>query len=182
MNKLSKVIEVAHSQSRNDCGPCATAMVLGFFGLEKPSPPQTAREMRLWRVPWVGATLPRGIVSTLHRHGLATESRWFGTIQKIKTHLDRDHPVIVLVRPTDLKGTPFFSLHYRVVVGYNDNASAPGGGELFFNCSASPERPDHQGERPGNVTLSYVEFLRQWLTWTSINWYTGAYPRKAGLG
>ncbi|MCL5265234.1 MAG: hypothetical protein M1343_08610, partial [Chloroflexi bacterium] len=111
----SRHIEVVRSSSKNDCGPCAVAMVLGAFEGKRVTAREAAREMRFWRVPGIGATLPRGITSTLRRHGLKTAGGWFGRIQDIKAHVDADHPVIVLTRPTDLPHAPFFSLHYRVV-------------------------------------------------------------------
>jgi hypothetical protein len=136
---------------------------------------QAAREMGAWRVPWLGATLPWGITTSISKHGLSSRSRWFGTIDVIKAEIDADRPVIVLVRPTDIKRLPFFSLHYRVVVGYNDNENAPGGGELFFCCSALPPVADREANRPGNLTLSYAQFRWQWLTWMSINSYIVSY-------
>lgn len=184
MNYLTKPLSLEHSQGKNDCGPCVTTMMLNYFLEERLTVPQIVREMGPWRIPKLGATLPWGIVRTLRRHGLGTVGGWFGRLEDIKAHIDADHPVIVLVRPTDLEGVPFFSLHYRVVVGYNDinNGRALGGGELFFNCSARSTTSESDSKHFGNLALGYTQFRRQWLTWVSINWYVAAYPRKAGLG
>lgn len=182
MGQLSKAVDVEQSQGRNDCGPCVTAMVLNFFGVEKVTPGQIAHEMRFWRIPWIRATLPWGIVRTLKNHNLEIASGWFGRLEDVKAQIDADHPVIVLVRPTDLDRVPSFSLHYRVIVGYNDSADAPGGGELFFNCSARPASSLVDSKHAGNLVLSYAQFRHQWLTWVSLNWYAAVSPRKAGLG
>lgn len=182
MSHLARGVITERSVARNDCGPCATATVLTYLQMERITSRQAAEEMRVWRIPGVGATLPWGIPATLHKHGFPTAGGWFGTLNVIKDQIDADRPVIVLVRPTDLKGIPFLSLHYRVVVGYNDNENAPGGGELFFSCSALPPAPTSDVNHPGNLALSYALFRRQWLTWISINWYVAAYPGKAGLG
>lgn len=180
MTLLSKPVPLISSEQRNDCGPCVTAMVLSFFSEQSIAPQQTAAALRFWRLPGLGATLPCGIIRILRQQGLETHGGFFGRLQDIKDHIDADHPVIVLVRPTDLEKAAFFSLHYRVVVGYNDNKEVPGGGKLFFNCSARTVIRIENG-CAGNLSLSYAEFRRQWLTWASVNWYVAASPRKAGL-
>lgn len=176
MKQLSKIPTLIKSQSKNDCGPCSVASVLSLFTPDPPSSQEIAQEFGWWRIPWLGATLPWGIVRVLHRHGLQTTGGFFGTLETLKRQIDLDRPVVVMVRPTDVLGLPVYSLHYRVVVGYNDRAEL-GDGELYFNCSAAPQ--DQSALHPGNVAADYQLFRRQWLTYCSINWYAAAYPREA---
>lgn len=176
MKQLSRTVSLVKSRAKNDCGPCSVASVLSFFISAPPSSLAIAKEMEWWRVPLLGATLPWGITHTLHRYGVETTGGFLGSLDDLKRQIDLDRPVVVLVRPTDLRTQPAYSLHYRVAVGYNDRA-ALGDGELYFNCSAVPL--DHSPTHPGNVAVSYKLFRRQWLAYCSINWYAAAYPREA---
>lgn len=176
MSQLVGPISLVKSRFKNDCGPCSVSSVLSFFMSSPPSPETVAAEMGLLRLPWIGATTFWGVTAALRRYGVDTTSGFFGSVETIKRHVDRGHPVVVNVRPTDLPGLPFYSLHYRVVVGYNDR-TVPGDGELYFNCSAAPY--DVSSSHPGNVAIDYGLFRRQWLTYCSINWYAAAYPREA---
>ncbi len=173
---LSRPIALVKSSFKNDCGPCSVASVLSFFLESPPTSREIAREMGPWRLPWLEATTTWGVTRSLRRYGIETSGGFLGTVEEIKRQIDLDRPVVVMVRPTDVAGLPAFSLHYRVVVGYNDSA-ATGDGEFYFNCSAAPFDPSPS--HPGNVAVNYGLFRRQWLTYLSINWYAVAYPREA---
>ncbi|MBI4318917.1 MAG: C39 family peptidase [Chloroflexi bacterium] len=175
MIRLSKSIPLAYQGHGNNCGPCSIAMALNFYLHEPTTPQDVAGDIWRWRVPWIGATLTQGVAHGVRKRGMVPRGGWFGALNTLKLHLDADRPVIVLVRPTDLSGVPFYALHYRVVVGYNDRSGLPGGGELYFNCSASPPTAG-EADHPGNVVVGYARFRSQWLTWASINWYTAVYP------
>lgn len=175
MKQLSRPIFLVKSQSRNDCGPCSVASVLSFFTPDPMPLEAVSEELRPWRIPLVGATLPWGVSRALRRLGMETAGGFLGTLDDVKRNIDLDRPVVVLVRPTDLAHLPFYALHYRVAIGYNDRAT-PEDGELYFNCSAAPNSPSSL--HPGNVAVDYKLFRRQWLTYCSINWYVAAYPGK----
>jgi len=166
LKQLSRPITLVKSESKNDCGPCSVTSVLSFFISDPPSLQAVSQELRSWRIPFFGATLHWGIGRTLRRFGLCTEGGSLGTLDGIKRQIDLDRPVVVLVRPTDLAHLLFFTLHYRVVIGYNDRAT-PEDGELYFNCSAAPTYTS--ASHPGNVAIDYRLFQRQWLTYCSVN-------------
>lgn len=124
--------------------------------------------MRCYRVPLLGATFPWGVVAAVRAYGLRARVGYLGKLHDLKHHVDCDRPVIVLVRPTDLPGHRFYDLHYRVLVGYRDDANA-GEGQLYFNCSSAGGSTEPS--RPGNVVLGCDTFLRQWLVLGLFTWY-----------
>jgi len=181
VSRLTKPIPVVHQGRSNDCGPCSVAMASNFYLREPISRHDVAYDIRMWRVPGLKATMTPGIAQGLRKRGLIAKGGWFGRLSTLKAHVDADHPVIVLIRPTDLVGVHFLALHYRVVVGYNDSPTLPGGGELYFNCSAALP-VEEEGDRPGNVVVSFARFRRQWLTWTSVNWHMAVCAGSPGAG
>ena len=118
--------------------------------------------------------MPWGVVTALGSLGLKCRSGYLGKLHDLKHHIDCDRTVVVLIRPTDLIGCRWYDLHYRVLVGYRDIPTAPGGGELYFNCSSSPN-PERVG-LPGNVSVDCESFLRQWRVWGMLNWYAAIQP------
>jgi hypothetical protein len=121
-------------------------------------------------VPLLGATLPWGFVLASRALGLAARGHWLGTLQDLKRAVDSGTVAAVIVHPDDWPGVPWYALHYRLVVGYRDDAAIAGGGELYFACSgtASPGLPDG---RPGNVAISYARFGAQWHTYLTPRWW-----------
>ncbi|MBI2939609.1 MAG: C39 family peptidase [Chloroflexi bacterium] len=174
--QLTRPVPYLFQGPANDCGPFALAMVLGGFWPERFSPQHVMSLMRRLRVPMVGATLPWAISVAGSRCGLHVHTHWFGTLDEVKRWVERDCPVLVIVHPDDFRRCPWYALHYRVVVGFRDDADLPGGGELYFRCSAAPPCPG--GEAPGNVTLSHADFQRQWRTWLTPNWYAAVWPAE----
>lgn len=161
--------------SQNDCGPHAAAMAIGYYRPEACDAALIAQEIWFLRVPVIGATLPWGVTVALRRHGLRAIGGWFSPLAALKEHVVANRPVIVIVKPTDLAPCPWYALHYRVVVGYRDDPLLPGGGELYFNCSATPPRVPDAG-RPGNVTVDCATFRRQWRTFLTYNWGAAVLP------
>jgi len=181
--------EIMHQGRTNACGPYALAMAASCFPdlagrtgrTGALSPVETARRLRPFRVPGVGATMPWGIVLAGRALGLDVCGHWLGRLADLKRCVDAGHPAIVVVHPDDFPGCRWHALHYRVVLGYRDDPSLPGGGELYFACSGAWNDSLEDG-RPGNVALSYDQFRRQWTTYLTINWYAevAAWPRGAG--
>ena len=170
-----------HQGRTNACGPYALAMAASCFPelatppagsgrTGAPSPEEAARRLRLFRVPGIGATMPWGIVLAGRALGLDVRGHWLGRLADLKRCVDAGHPAIVIVHPDDFPSCRWHALHYRVVVGYRDDPSLPGGGELYFACSGARSGCLEDG-RPGNVALSYDQFSRQWTTYLTINWY-----------
>jgi hypothetical protein len=129
--------------------------------------------MRLWRVPGIGATTPRAVHVALRRFDARGRGGWFGRIDDLRTAIDQNLPSLVIVRPTDFHNCSWNALHYRVVVGYADDAAAPGGGWLYFACSSAPQRSlfTDPVRAPVNVILSFADFERQWRTWATWRWH-----------
>lgn len=153
---------------QNDCGPHAAAMAIGFYRPQECDATLIGRQMRFLRVPLVGATLPWGVTYAIRRHGLRSIGGWLQTGDALRRYLDQGRPVIVIVRPSDFSGCPWYALHYRVVVGYHGDSTLPGGGEFYFNCSATS--PDPGRLAPGNLTIDYRRFASQWRTYVTWNW------------
>ena len=160
----------------NDCGPHAAAMAIGYYQPAGCDAAQIAGRIWFLRVPLIGATLPWGVTCALRSHALRAAGGWFSTLAALKEHVAADRPVIVIVRPSDLARCPWYALHYRVVVGYRDDPLLPGGGELYFNCSATPPRESVTGG-PGNLTVDCATFRRQWRTFLTYNWSAAVMPR-----
>lgn len=140
-----------------------------------PNPFEVTRRLRPWRVPFVGATLPWGVIAVARSFGVKADGHWLGRIGEIERAIDRGRAPVVIVHPDDFGVTPFFTLHYRVVVGYEKTGPEEQDGRLYFACSALPER-ELFGEsdglaRPGNLALDYRDFLRQWHTYLTIRFW-----------
>ncbi|MCL4395305.1 MAG: C39 family peptidase [Chloroflexi bacterium] len=164
-------------RARNDCGPHAAAMAISFYYPGGVNPASVARDMAFFRVPVLGATLPWGIRHALGKHHLNATGASFRTLATLRESVAANQPAIVIVRPTDLPSCPWFTLHYRVLVGYLDDPLVAGGGELYFNCSAAPQRPS-PSPAPGNVTVDYRTFLgKQWHTYLTRRWAVSVWPR-----
>lgn len=169
VHALSKALPVLHQGKTRNCGPYATTMALSFY-LDRPvTPTDVARAMRWHRVPLLGATLPWGVPVAVRAFGLQVQTGYFGTLADLKFHIQCDRPVVILARPTDLPNHHFYDLHYRVMVGFHDDTSIAGGGEIYFNCSSAVQASN--SGRPGNVTLSYQTFLDQWPVGGLLRWY-----------
>lgn len=176
IRRLPVLPRLTHQGRTNDCGPHALAMAASCYWPGKCDPADAARRLRPFRLPGVGATMPWGIVLAGRWLGLAVRGHWFGKLADLKRCVDAGHPAIVVVHPDDFAGTPWYSLHYRVVVGYLDDPALPGGGELYFACSGAWAEA-LPGGRPGNVAVSYARFRRQWHTWATVYWYAELAPR-----
>ncbi|MGQ9675907.1 MAG: C39 family peptidase [Chloroflexota bacterium] len=179
---MSKPIPIFHQGRARNCGPYATAMALSFYLKSPVDPLEVAQAMRGCRVPLVGATFPCGPHTAVRAWGFGARTGYLGKLHDLKHHILCDRPVIVLVRPTDLPGHRPYDLHYRVLVGFRDDDSKPGGGELYFNCSSSssevsPAESAPTPSHPGNVTLSYESFLSQWIVAGLFTWYLAVTPR-----
>lgn len=181
LHSLSKPIPILHQGRTRNCGPYATAMALSFY-LESPVDPlEVARAMRHCRLPLVGATFPCGPPAAVRAWGFRARTEYLGKLHDLKHHIYCDRPVIVLVRPTDLPGYRPYDLHYRVLVGFRDDDSQPGGGQLYFNCSSFRSERSAAGSsltpwQPGNVSLSYESFLSQWVVAGLFTWYLAVAP------
>jgi hypothetical protein len=168
--RLATLPPILHQGASNDCGPFALAMAAtALLGTAVP-PAETARRLRFLRVPFLGATLPWGILFAARGLGLAAHGHWLGRIADLTRLVDLGLVPLVLVHPDDWPSLPWYALHYRVVVGYRDDPSLPGGGELCFACSGSPASALPDG-LPGNVAISYAQFQRQWHTYITPRWY-----------
>lgn len=170
LQRLRVLPEILQQGQTNACGPYSLAMAASCVWPGRHSPAEIGRRVRLFRVPWLGATLPWGIASAGRSLGLDVRARWLGRIEDLKRCVDVGHPAIVLVHPDERAGCAWYALHYRVLVGYRDDPSLPGGGEFYFACSATRCRA-LGGGRPGNLALDYAQFRRQWATYLTPNWY-----------
>ncbi len=171
IHRLAAQPTIMHQGATNACGPYSLAMAASCFWPGRYGPDVLAERLRLFRVPGVGATIWWGLVLVGRSLGLDVRDHWLGQIADLKACVDANHPAIVLVHPDDFDGTPAYTLHYRVVVGYRDDPALPGGGELYFACSGS--WADALGDgRPGNVALSYARFQGQWHTYLTVRWWT----------
>ena len=139
-------------------------------------PATTLRLLRFLRVPGLGATPPWSLGFVAPRVGLALRGRLFGRIADLRATIEAGRPAIVLVRPDESGRVPWYTLHYRVVLGFRDDAGLAGGGELYFACSGCG-RPPFGDERPGNVAIDYATFERQWRTWFTPRWFAVVEPR-----
>ena len=171
---LSRTVPLLYQGRTNNCGPYATAMALSFYRREVVDPSEVASAIRWYRVPFLGATLPPGVLMGIVAGGQHYRTGFLGKINDLKHHIDCDRPVIVLVHPSDLRRCHWYDLHYRVVVGYRDAPTLPGGGVLFFNCSSARRSVTPGGV--GNVTVDYATFERQWRVWGVISWYAAVLP------
>ena len=163
---------------KNDCGPFALAIASDCLWPGAIEPATTLRLLRFLRVPWLGATPPWSLGLVAPRVGLALRGRRFGRIDDLRTAIEAGQPAIVLVRPDEAARVPWYTLHYRVVLGCRDDAGLPGGGELYFACSGCG-RPPFGDERPGNLAIDYATFERQWRTWLTPRWFAVVEPRSA---
>lgn len=154
----------------NDCGPHALAIAADCLRPGEVAPEMTLRLLRPLRVPGVGATPPWSLALVAPRIGLSLDGRFFGRIGNVRAAICAGRPVLVIVRPDEASSPPWYALHYRVVLGYRDDPALPGGGELFFACSGCG-RPPHGDDRPGNMSVDYRSFERQWRTWLTPRWY-----------
>jgi len=161
----------------NDCGPYALAVAATSLLGTEVTPSETARRLRLFRLPWLGATLPWGFVLAASGLGLTVRGRFLGRLEDLKRAVDEGRVAAVVVHPDDWPGVPWFALHYRLVVGYRDDAEIHGGGELYFACSGTPTAVLPDG-KPGNVAISYARFRAQWHTYLTPRWYAGLSRRS----
>lgn len=174
VHTLSTTIPILPQGKTRNCGPYATAMALSHYSTTPVDPTEVAATMHGYRLPFLGATLPWGIAIAVRAWGLCARWGFLGKLHDLKHHICCDRPVIVLVRPLDLPGHHFYDLHYRVLVGFRDDAAIPGGGELYFNCSSAGGSP--ASTHPGNVTLSFEAFLQQWRVLGLLTWYLAVAP------
>ncbi len=124
-------------QEKEQCGPAALAIVLGYYGA-RVSPEDLSREVYRREI---SGTLNLDLLRAARSHGFAADAS-AGTVPEIKSWIDRDVPVIVLLGLSPDQ-TIF---HYAVVYGYDD------GGRAFTLHSARTE----------GARLSYDEFSAQW--------------------
>lgn len=164
-----------HQGQTNDCGPFSLAIAASCFWPGRYPPADVARRLARYRVPRLGASLPWGLAGVGRALGLSVTTGWLGQLRDLKRCVDGGLPAIVLVHPSDFIGTPWYTLHYRVVVGYRDDVALPGGGEVYFACSGSYAE-SFGDERPGNVAISYQLLLGQWHTWLTPRWWATVKP------
>ncbi len=170
VHRLAQLPPALYQGRTNDCGPFAlAAAATSLLGTTVP-PFDAARRLRLYRVPFLGATLPWGFVSAARALGLMARGHWLGRPEDLKRAVDGGTVAAVIVHPTDWRGIPWYALHYRLVVGYRDDPALPGGGELYFACSGTPA-PAFSDSRPGNVAVTYARFRAQWHTYLTPRWW-----------
>ncbi len=127
-----------HPQAeRDDCGPAALAMMLGWSGLTV-TPKEVANKVY---TPGRKGTLQTDIVQAIRREGrLGIQVETFGDLL---AELDADNPVLVL-QNLGLKQWPIW--HYAVAIGYDLESRT-----LFL----------HSG-REANFPMSFSAFERSW--------------------
>jgi len=124
-------------QERNNCGPAALAMVLGYYRV-RIGQDELAEEIRPERI---GGTLNLDLLLAARNHGFDA-SMPAGGLATVKDYLRRDIPVIALIETSP--GSQRF--HYLVIYGYDDRNAA-----LLV----------HSG-RNRALTLPYQQFLPSW--------------------
>lgn len=133
-------------QTFNNCGPAALSMALSYFGI-RATQEQIADSVRpLHNLTGKNddkATAPEELVAKAEKYGLVAYYRPNGTIQLLKEFIASDIPVVVR---TLLHSNEDFA-HYRVIKGYDDDAS---------------EIIDDDGYEGANVRFSYDDFLALW--------------------
>lgn len=138
----------------NACGPYALSMLVNAWRPGATRGATLAATLR-GRLPgpraWRGATPPWVMVWALRRRGLRVAGGAGGRLDDLRATLAAGCPALVLVRPT---GGGRLARHYRVAVGYDDAA-----GLLHFN---DPALPPARRQAPGNLSLSYEVFAREW--------------------
>ncbi|MDP8236368.1 MAG: C39 family peptidase [Candidatus Erginobacter occultus] len=124
-------------QERFFCGPACLGMVFGYYGIVIP---QERLAGELYRKELSGS-LNLDLLVSARRHGFAAAMHQ-GTPELLKDYLDRDVPVITLVRVSSDPDR----FHYLVVFGYDDQTRT-------FTVHSG-------GLRAGEI--GYREFDRDW--------------------
>jgi len=124
-------------QKEEQCGPTALAIVLHYYGA-RVSPDDLSREVYRRQI---SGTLNLDLLLAARRHGFEAAAS-AGTEGEIKSWIDREIPVIVLLG----KRADQAVFHYAVVYGYDEEA------QVFTLHSA----------RTPALRLAYDEFSRQW--------------------
>jgi ABC-type bacteriocin/lantibiotic exporter with double-glycine peptidase domain len=120
----------------NQCGPASLASVLNFWGVAV-SPAEVADE--------IYSQTARGTLSLdmlWYAEGRGLRARQYkGSVDEIKHHVDRGHPLIVMV---DYGFWIYTQNHFMVVVGYTEE------GVIVNSGNGYPE------------LLAFEDFLRGW--------------------
>jgi len=151
IHRLSDPLPIYDQGNTPDCGPYALAMATGS------TPDEMLRRLAPYRLPGLGVTPPWGLVRVARELGFRVEWGLRGSLVDLQNAIDRDQPAIVLVHPTDYPSCPWYVLHYRVVVGYDELA-------IYFACSGCHRAP-FPHYFPGNLALAQELFLGQWPGW-----------------
>jgi hypothetical protein len=164
---IPKLPLITSQGSANDCGPHALAMAASALLTSSVAPDDCAELLRPYRVPGLGATMPWGIPLVAKQLGLRTRSGILGATSDLVTAIDAGRPVVVLVHPYDFAAR-WYDLHYRVVVGYERDATGLVVRWLLA-CSATPVPP--AGEPGWNLAQGADVFAAQWHTYLVPRWY-----------
>lgn len=148
-------------QTWNNCGPATAGMALSAFG---PAPDQAQIARVLKPDPDDRNVSPGEIVAFVRGQGeLGADWRQGGGVPVLKALIAAGFPVIVetwfVPDPGDEMG------HYRVLVGYDDEASVPGGSGAFlaYDSYLGPDR-----------RLTYEAFDADWRVFN--RGFTAIYP------
>ena len=133
------------------CGPTSATMVLKYYGIDA----NIDEVKKLTRTTWYthkqkdyGMTAPVMISIALNHYGLNSVMKT-GSMKRIKSVVSQNTPCIVLVRSGE------YTMHYVVVVGYDNNM-------IFY---ANPTDASITG-------ISESEFMDAW------SWNSDLYGRK----
>ncbi|MZP43788.1 hypothetical protein GTO89_12110 [Heliobacterium gestii] len=133
-------------QGHNQCSAFSTAYLLRTLG--KDAEGARVYSALVYKIPFSGYVLPKGIMSYLQAQGMGP-SIYRGALPTLKARLTQGNPVITLV------GNGVLWQHYMTLVGYDEEKR-----DLYF--FDSKRETDENSDLPGNRTLTEEYFLSMW--------------------